>query len=504
MKTKNVLLKVLLSILIIVPFFISCSSSDDGDSNNGSNVTSIVLSANPTTILQGESVSFTVTDNLGSILTSSAQFEIDGTTISNPYVFTSSGSFNVVASYDSFTSNSVSINVVAPATSITISSDVDSAIIETQETFTFSVIGDNNVDYSNSSTIYVNNVAINGYVYTPTGIGDLDIYAESGNLTSNVISVEAISGVNEIFIDMDIPEVKINETINFSATDNLSTDITASSTFYVDGVAIPGSSYSPDTVGSYDVYATYTSLNGDLQSATSSFDVYRFTQKVLVEDYTGTWCGYCPRLAYNLEQAEDQNSAVIGVGIHDDDDMPYEYIGQMASQYGITGFPSGRINRNIEWNESVDQVFSYTGSNPGLGLAINSSLAGNTISVDVKIGYDMATTNNKLVVYLLEDGLIYPQVNYYNNDASSPWYQMGDPIQDFEHNNVLRKAFTDIFGDTVPNGVAQGEYSTSYSLTIPASVQDTSKLEIVAFLLNSSGRAVNVQHAALGVNQDFD
>ncbi len=492
--------------LIIVGLVAACSdSSDDGESGSGNSVTSITLSTtNATTILAGESISFSAIDNLNNDVTTGISLSINGTTISNPHTFDNDGVYDVVASYNSITSNSISISVVAPATSIAVTSDKSSAILEIQESFNFTVTGDNNLDYSDSSTIYVDGVAIAGHVFTPTEFGTQEIYATNDNLTSNTLTLDVVSGVNSISVNLSESSVKIQEEIEFSAVNNYNNDVTAEATFYVDGVAISGTIFSAATSGAHQVYAVYTSYNGDLTSTAIDFEVYKYTQKVLVEDYTGTWCGYCPRLAYNLEQAEQQNSSVIGVAIHDDDDMLYEYAVQMESQYGITGFPSGRINRTITWNESLNQIFSFTETNQGLGLAINSTLSGNSVSADIKVGYDTATSGNKIVVYLMEDGLIYPQVNYYNSDSSSPWYQTGDPIQDFEHNNVLRKAFTNIFGDEIPDGSVGGEYSNTYTLSIPSDVQNNSKLEIVAFVLDGSGTVLNVQHSAIGVNQDYD
>jgi thiol-disulfide isomerase/thioredoxin len=390
-------------------------------------------------------------------------------------------------------------------TSISITLSSTTVVLESQDYFTIDVLGNDNVNYSSNSTIYVNGVAITSNAYTPTELGTLEVYAKKGDLISNTVTVEVISGVNGVSVNISNTNVKVNNSIEFSAKDNYNNDVTSESVFYVDGEVIAGSTYTTDVYGDHEVYAIYSSSNGDLQSSAISFNVYRFTKKVLVEDYTGTWCGYCPRLAYNLDQAEQENDAVIGVGVHDDNDMYYEFVTQMEAQYNITGFPSGRINRIIVWNESVSQILSNLGSNPGLGLSINSSLVANNVSVEVKIGYDVSSTNNKIVIYLMEDGLIYPQVNYYNGDPSSPWYQTGNPIQNFEHNNVLRKAFTNIFGDAIPDAGVGDEHTVNYGITVPGSVQNTSNLEIVAFVLNSTtGLVINVQHAPLGVLQDFD
>ena len=390
-------------------------------------------------------------------------------------------------------------------TTITISTSTSSIILESQGYFTLTVLGNDNANYSTNSTIYVNGNVISGNTFSPNEIGVLEIYAKKGDLTSNTVTVEVISGVEGISVSLSAQSVKVNGTVEFTAADNYNTDVTSESVFYVDGVAIIGNTFSTDEFGPHEVYAKYNSVNGEFQSPTVNLNVYRFTKKVLVEDYTGTWCGYCPRLAYQLDQAEQQNSLIIGAAIHNNDEMTYEYEAQLRAEYGVTGLPSGRINRNTVWNESVSQILNYLGSNPGLGLAINSTLAGSDIDVEIKIGYDVPASNNKIVVYLMEDGLIYPQVNYYNNDPNSTWYQTGDPIQNFVHNNVLRKAFTNIFGDAIPDAAVGDEYINYFNLTVPASVQNTSNLEIVAFVLNTTtGSVVNVQHSPLGVQQDFD
>lgn len=390
-------------------------------------------------------------------------------------------------------------------TSISLVASTGSIVLESQTAITFNVLGNDNINYSNSSTIYVNDIAIPGNTFTPSEIGSLEIYAKKGDLTSNTLNVEVTSGVDGISISISQGSVKINDVITFSAKDNFNNDVTSDATFYVNGAAVAGSSFTTDIYGSYEIYATYSNVNGDFQSETVTFFVYRFTRKVLVEDYTGTWCGYCPRLAYNLEQAEEQNNSVIGIGIHSGDVMETSATDLLENEYGVSSWPSGRINRTIVWNESVSQITSYLDSNPGLGIGINSSLSGNTVSVDIKIDYDIESSGNKLVVYLLEDGLIYPQTNYYNNDPNSPWYQTGNPIQNFEHNNVLRNTFTNVFGDVIPDGIVGEEFTRNYSANVPASVQNTSNLEIVAFVVkSSSGSVINVQHSPIGVVQDYD
>jgi len=379
-------------------------------------------------------------------------------------------------------------------TSITINSNANS--IELGSSFTFIVRDNNNTNITNESTIYVNGAAIAGSTYTPTAGGTYTVNAKYEGITSANISVTvSLAPVNA---SVDKEEILLGDSVTFSATGSGGVDITSSAIFYIDGIAITGNTFTPSSRATYMMTASYNGVTS------SEVPVYvGYVQKVLVEDYTGTWCGYCPRLAYNLEDAETQSDDVFGVAVHNGDAMTYEFEAQLRAQFGINSFPSGRINRTVIWSEMVGQILNLRGINRDLGLGITTSLSGTTISVDVKVAYNNEMNNNKLVIYLLEDGLVYSQVNYMNNDSSSPWYQAGNPIVGFTHNNVLRKAFTDVFGDTIPNAVAGDEYTGTYTLAVPASVQDTSKLEIVAFVVDNTNTAINAQRVSLGMSQDY-
>ncbi|WP_158526731.1 Omp28-related outer membrane protein [Olleya aquimaris] len=293
--------------------------------------------------------------------------------------------------------------------------------------------------------------------------------------------------------------------VAFWVSNNNDADVTSQSTIFVNGTAIGSNVYTFPATGSFTIYAT----KGELQSNTITVEAIlpTHTTKVMVEDYTGTWCGYCPRLATALENTVNLNANVIPVAIHDDNEMLFPYANQMENTFGVTGFPTGKVNRTISWNESTSQPISYLDFRQKMGLAINSSIAGNTISAEVKVHYDIDENNSqRLVVYLLENGLVYPQVNYYNNDGSSPWYQTGNPIQGFVHDHVAREVFTDVMGDVIPSGQTKSgnTYTANLTMDLPSSVQDSDKLEIVAFVVGADNKIQNVQKANLGEYKDFD
>jgi hypothetical protein len=425
MKIKN-FTKIFLFVAVAALF--SCGGSDDG-SGGGATATSITVSGNSSSVFEGQSVTFSVVDNLGNNVTASSELKIGGAVISNPYTFSTIGNFEVTATNGSLSSSTtISVQAVPVPTAITLSTNNNSFWFDEGSAF-------------------------------------------------------------------------------FIVMDDLGNEVTGIATYSAE----PGALTNPATFsspGTYNVVATFTLPdNSTLTSNTLVIKAVESTHttKVMVEDYTGTWCQYCPRLAYALEQAVAADSNIIPVAVHDDNDMPFPNVNSMLNTFGITGFPSGRVNRTINWNESTSQPVALLANRQNMGLAINSSLSGNTITAEVRVHYDLkADSQNRIVVYLLENGLVYPQVNFYNGDPSSPYYQQGNPIPDFVHDHTARITFTDVYGDNIPATDTGNTYTANYSVSVPASVQNSANLELVAFVVGPDNKVLNVQKADVGENKDFD
>lgn len=189
--------------------------------------------------------------------------------------------------------------------------------------------------------------------------------------------------------------------------------------------------------------------------------------------------------------------------------MEYRFESFMRDTYDVTGFPTAKVNRVVTWIERDFALEQELDQVKGLGLAIKPSLEGSVMDLTVEIGMDAPYQDIKLVVYLQENGMVYPQVNYYNNDASSSAYGLGNPIEDFVHNHILRSALTDVFGDAISNTEIQpGEiYSRSFEVDLEAlniNENNMSAFEWVAFVMDEDDRVINVQHSAFDQGQDFD
>lgn len=298
--------------------------------------------------------------------------------------------------------------------------------------------------------------------------------------------------------------------ITFIANLPDNSNVSSESEFYVNNEKITGNQFITQNKGDYKVYAVYK----EVKSAEFSFKAIEkvispatYSSKILVEDFTGTWCGWCPRLAYKLDQAANANAKIIPVGVHYGDGMTYTFVNQMASKYAITGYPTGLINRSSKWNESQAHLDNFLAKKASLGLAISSTITGSRLDVNVKVGFaETISAPLKLVVYITEDGIVEDQRNYLNTDINSPWYQAGDPLVGFVHNHVLRSALTDIFGNDIPNYLTLGRNTYSTDLSIDISDYFPGRLHLVAFVVNgtTSSDIYNVQTVKAGSSIAFD
>ena len=100
-----------------------------------------------------------------------------------------------------------------------------------------------------------------------------------------------------------------------------------------------------------------------------------FKKRVLIEDYTGTWCGNCARVAYAVEQVKLQTDKAVTVAIHDGND-PYSYNGIdslkiLISPNSTWALPIARLNRMTVWTypepTNIQQAIDLTGNHFCMG-----------------------------------------------------------------------------------------------------------------------------------------
>lgn len=397
------------------------------------------------------------------------------------------------------------INIV----DLILTTDSNDEILVVDETVNFTATGDDGVDYSEQASFYVNQTEITGSSYTFPAEGTYAVYASYGQVTSNTIEFDVVDASENLLLSRN--KILRNQSIEFTLTDADGNDNTPSATFYVNGMAITGNSYATSTTGDYEVYAEYELAGSTQTSDTKMFTVFIPKRKVVIEDYTGTWCGYCPAVAAAIWDVQALTEDISVVAIHETansspDPFHFPQVQLLQDEFGVDGLPAARINRTTYWNAPYEtgDVTNMAGENTDLAIAVNSQLTGTDLSVDVNVIYENGSTaGDRLVVYLIENGLIYKQTNYYNDDPTSPFYQQGNPILDFVHNEVLRLSLTDIFGDVIPETPAFSDYTKNINVTIPAEYNANS-LELVVMVVSDDHTARNSQFADVNENKEYE
>ena len=236
----------------------------------------------------------------------------------------------------------------------------------------------------------------------------------------------------------------------------------------------------------------------------------QFQKRLLIEDFTGAWCGYCPRVSYSIDQLKLQNVKIVPVALHHKSGStssdPYDVstlATPLRTQINLQGYPTAMLNRVTEWNSpensNLNQAKNIVLNNCGLGLAMNSTVSGGNINLDVKVKFAADFSGLSLVVYILEDNLIYNQTNY------TSFYGGTSTIVGFDHDHVLRASLTNILGDALVGSSVNGQTITkNFSIPIPANVANVANMNFVAFIVDGTKKAINARAANANENQAFE
>ena len=202
-------------------------------------------------------------------------------------------------------------------------------------------------------------------------------------------------------------------------------------------------------------------------------------RNVLIEEFTGRNCGYCPdghRIA-NLIMANNPGR-VWAVNIHAGGYSPVTYPNMnttdgttITSGFGIGGFPAGHVNRSTANDLGRDQWESHTNTqlaqqaevNVAGFVTLNHATRTAEITVEVYYTANSSQSTNYLTIMMLQDSILGSQSgNYYN-----PSQMLNGQ---YVHQHVLRDVVTSTWGDEISPTTAGTLITKNYTYQIPESI----------------------------------
>ncbi len=277
-------------------------------------------------------------------------------------------------------------------------------------------------------------------------------------------------------------------------------------------------------IGEHTVNVTITLVNGNADTAPSDNDgSATFNtisadggKKVLVEEGTGTWCGWCPRGAVGMDYAsENYPDSFIGIAVHNNDPMENN---EYDSRAGFSAFPGMNVDRTIMGDDPSSDIIEghilQRSSIPNpVKVEITPIVSGHELSVEANATFysNFSNADFRLAAILVEDGVTgtgagYNQANYYSGGAQGPmggYESLPNPVpaSQMVYNHVGRALLGGYDGQegSVPSVITDGQtVSYTFNYTIPDEFFSNDLHVVVLVIDNSTGQVLNANKADLG------
>ena len=235
-------------------------------------------------------------------------------------------------------------------------------------------------------------------------------------------------------------------------------------------------------------------------------------KRVLVEEFTGAWCGWCPDGAVEIEKLLQSHPLAIPVALHSGgvDAMITPEGAEIARVYNPS-YPTAMIDRmhfsgedgvpisrtREAWSTRTGEQFSaYAPLSVAVSGAYQPGSSNGSVDVEVSFSDFAPPADYRLHCWLVLDeisgsGTGWDQRNYFSGNPTypdHPFYPLPDPVTDFTHRHVLYRALSGYWGreSIIPASPQAGAtYSHRFDIGALATKYQTG-MRIVAFVTRHS------------------
>ena len=238
---------------------------------------------------------------------------------------------------------------------------------------------------------------------------------------------------------------------------------------------------------------------------------------VVMEEFTGTWCGWCPRGQVAIDLLSDEyGDKFIPIAVHSGDNMESAEFGGILSWFSNGSFPSCTVNRVV----TCDPYYGTRGGDMGIDNDINDvfqrpteatlNIDNMSVSEDNKtitittsavFNIDCADSPYAFSYALTEDGITGSQYNYFqmyasdynNNPYLSALTKLGTYYKNtFNHVGRSLQGIWGLQGSLSGTIVPEETRTYTYDIVVPENIKDINKVHVVAMLVDSkTGEIIN-------------
>lgn len=406
---------------------------------------------------------------------------------------------------------------------------------------------------TNNWEMLINNTTVGSFANTVNRIASIDLYPTNSSYGGNGLSTFWIDDVSysytpytlltlngaTINVQLDGPAINGGSRKPEVTIRNLGTNAITSFDITVDYNGTPiTQTVSNVNIPSLDTYtivltqsitlvpsatsmtATISNVNGggaDMDPADDAKTV-NFTpitpaagKVVIVEEGTGTWCGWCPRGTVAMDYlAHDYEGFAAGIAVHNGDPMVNSvYDAGMSTR--ISGYPSALVNRGtaIDPSEIFGPVISDLVIAPNAVLTNGARYDAVTNILEVSVTADFVNAISgdwRLACVITEDSVHgtdsqYGQANYYSGSSSligldgTDWMNLPSkvPASQMVYDHVARAIAPGFNGyqNSFPASVnANDQHTVNFWFQLEEGF-DIDKMHIVSMLIKPGGSIDN-------------
>ena len=243
-----------------------------------------------------------------------------------------------------------------------------------------------------------------------------------------------------------------------------------------------------------------------------------------IEEFSGTWCGWCPRGTVGMEKVHEQyGDQVVQIAAHNSDPMAINAYQSVINAF-TSGFPNSITDRQIEADPSfsslkavLTEAFKRVAP-ASIALSAEWESAAKTkvvFNTTTNFAYNDDNGKYGIAFILVADGLKgtgsnWAQANYYSGMSTQSagsdmawWCKQGSSVTGLEFNHVPVAAWGALSGvnnsvDPTIDANTPQEFSYTGSIASNSLVQDKTKLKAVVLLIDrTNGTIVNAAQSAI-------